>query len=222
MRAVSAGGGELLRVRLIESHFTWQLGGPLPEEHSEGNVVEDNTDVEGTDEHVDCTGELVEAGSLLEVNVVSGKLSSWWLVHDGLECVSLKGLEVHLADLDDDLESHEVTDAVLNSVLVGQKVNVDDLADDGAEDLVEAEEPADLGAIALEEVSLLIREFHNVESLGDLWVQHKVKGDGAWEFNVEHSERVTELVIVPAVLVVCNGTVHAEKHKVNDCLHGQR
>ena len=139
-------------------------------------------------------------------------------MHDGLQGVALKGLEVHLTDLNDNLKGHEVDNAMLNCVLVGQKVYIDNLANNGAQHLVEAKKPSDSGTVTFEQVGLLVRELHDVHALGDLWVEHKVKRDSAWEFNVENSEAVAELVIISALLVLCYGAYHAEKHKVYDAL----
>lgn len=108
-----------VNVRSVKTFFARQLGSPLPEEHSERNIVEDNADVECADDQVNNAGELVEASSVLEYDCVACFLSHWRVVHDGLQGISLQGLEVHLADLDDDLEGHEVNDAVLDCVLVG-------------------------------------------------------------------------------------------------------
>ena len=203
----------------IETVFAFQLGGPLPEKNGKWHIVEDDADVESTDGLVDDTGKFVEARSLLEFNLLSIQLPLGWVVHDGLEGVALQGLEVHLADFDDDLEGHEMDDAVLDGVLVGQKVNIDALADDGGDDLVQAEEPSDGGTVALEQVCLLVGEFHDVQSLGNLWVEHKVERDGAWELDVEDGEAVTELIGVSSLLVASDRDVHAVKHKVHDALH---
>merc|ERR1711871_1464147 len=113
-----------INVRLGESLLAWQVSGPLPEEDGEGDVVKDDTNIEGTDKHVNSTGNLVETSSLLELDLRAFQISHWWVVHDCLESVALKGFEVHLTDLNDDLESHEVNDAMLYGMLVGQQVDI--------------------------------------------------------------------------------------------------
>lgn len=55
-------------------------------------------------------------------------ISLWWSVHDSLKGISLERLKVHLTDLDDDLQCNEVNDAVFNSVLVGQEININAFA----------------------------------------------------------------------------------------------
>lgn len=49
-------------------------------------------------------------------------------MHDSLKGISLERLKVHLTDLDDDLQCNEVNDAVFNSVLVGQEININAFA----------------------------------------------------------------------------------------------
>ena len=70
----------LIDVRGVKSLFAGQLGGPLPEEDGEGNVVEDNSDVECADQHVDYSSKLVEASSGLEFDILTGEISLWWMV----------------------------------------------------------------------------------------------------------------------------------------------
>lgn len=87
--------------------------------------------------------------------------------------------------------------------------------------MVEAEEPADLGTLTLEKVILLIAEFHDVQSLGYLGVQHQVKSGGAWELDIEDSEIGSEMVSVSSTLIVYNRVEHRKQHEVNNTLHRQ-
>jgi hypothetical protein len=70
-------------------------------------------------------------------------------------------------------------------------------------------------------VSLLITEFHDVQSLGYLWVQHQVKSGGAWELDIEDSEIGSEMVSVSSTLIVYNRIEHRKQHEVNNTLHRQ-
>lgn len=87
--------------------------------------------------------------------------------------------------------------------------------------MVESKEPSDGSTVAYEEMGLLIGEFHDVESFGDLWVKHEMKSNSAWEFDIEDGKTMTEIVVVSVLLVVGDGDYHAKKHKINDQLNTQ-
>ena len=98
---------------------------PLQVNDSEWHEIEDEWNIEASNDFVDHSGDFVELRSLHELDVYALGFQFWRMVHNNLQLVVHKGLEVEVADLHDDLEGYEVHDAVLNGVLQGEHVEVD-------------------------------------------------------------------------------------------------
>lgn len=112
-----------------------------------------------------------------------------------------------------------MNDAVLYRVLIRQQVNVDNLTEYDAQNLYETKQEANGCTIAFEQFSLLVRELHYIDSFCNFWIQYQMQGQSTRNLNIEDSKAVTELILIPVLLIGHNGGHHAYKHKDNNQLN---
>ena len=88
--------------------------------------------------------------------------------------ITLEWLIVHIRDVHNYFQSNEMDDAMWNSVLVGQHVNVYKLTQKPPEHLEEAKDVADFWSWRNELIWLIVGELHYRHSISNLWIEQKM------------------------------------------------
>lgn len=98
-------------------------------------------------------------------HLISEVWTGFWISNDCLQSVVHQRIEVHVAQIHNNLECHEVDDAMGNCGLESKHKQVQALADDCKRDLSESKKIRDLVTTFDEELWVLISDFHDVETL---------------------------------------------------------
>ena len=123
----------------MHSAILWD-GDPLDQHDREGDKVKDDTDIESSQHLVKDPCCFVEQSPLAKFDIISCLHALGGVVHDLLQFVAFKRLEIHVRDLHDHLQGNEMDDAVLNCVLVSQHENVNELTQKSCHNLKKSKE----------------------------------------------------------------------------------
>ena len=92
-------------------------------------------------------------------------------------------------------------DAMLNRMLIRQQVNIDNFTENDAHYLDQAKHETNGSAITLEQFSLLVGEFHHIDSFGHLWVKYQMESKSARNLDIEYSKTVAKMIFVTTLLI---------------------
>ena len=107
----------------------WNDSDPLNPHYWEWHEVENASNVESTNDFVNKSSDFVESGPVSKFDVSTSMLSSGWIFHDLLQMVVLMRFKVKIWNFNDDLESSEVNDTVLDCLLIGEQPNINIFAE---------------------------------------------------------------------------------------------
>ena len=93
----------------------------LDKEHCEGSKVEDDWNIERSQEFVDDSCKLMEECSVAPFDITTSILVNWVIVNYRFDMVFSKGFKIELGDFHDDMKGNKVDDADLNFNLEWKK-----------------------------------------------------------------------------------------------------